>query len=126
AASNAPALYARGLALLASGDVDGSVKAMRAAADTGGIDAASVHADLSAALLEQFRRTGSAPTAEEALREAHAALTSAPRPPQALFNRVMALDALGRTDAVAPAGATYLETDSRSAWADEVRRKIGR
>jgi len=123
---SAEALHARGLALLANGDLDGSVDALARAANANGGDGAVARSDLSAARLEQFRRTGNRDHAQRALDDAEVALRFNPSAPTALFNRAAALDALGEGEKATVAWQTYLNVDSSSAWSAEVRRRLAR
>lgn len=124
--SSGVALHARGLALLAAGDLDGSLSALERAASSAGVDVPAVRTDLSAARLERFRRTGHSTDATLALQDADAALATSPNAPLALFNRAAALEAMGdRTRAVA-AWQQYLVADPSSAWSEEARRHLRR
>jgi hypothetical protein len=86
-------------------------------------DTALLHADLAAALLERHRRTLQTDDAIQALAEAQRALVSDPRSLAALFNRAVALEALGRPEARG-AWAAYLDRDGTSGWAVEARHRL--
>jgi tetratricopeptide (TPR) repeat protein len=124
--ASGPALHARGLALLATGDLDGSIDALDRAAASRGADIAATRADLSAARLARFRLTGNRDDAQRALEDADLALRANPRAAPALFNRAAALDALGDREKAAAAWQTYLDADPSSAWSAEVRRRVSR
>jgi cellulose synthase operon protein C len=81
--------------------------------------------DLAAALLVRALRTGDARSAERALEAADRALGLAPSMPEALFNRALALEAIGREQDAHGAWTAYLTADPDSPWAADVRRRIG-
>lgn len=74
--------------------------------------------DLSAARLAR----GSGDDAAAALNAADRALAIDPRLPEALFNRALALERLGRGVDARVAWGRYLQRDGTSGWADEARR----
>jgi tetratricopeptide (TPR) repeat protein len=120
------AQHARGLALLAIEDVDGSIAALERAGSAPGAGDGSALADLSAARLARFRGTGDRDDAQRALDAADAALRVAPRLAAGLFNRAAALDALGDRERAADAWRAYLDVDPSSPWSEEVRRRLAR
>jgi len=120
------ALHARGLALLAMGDLDAAIDALERAAATEGADPATTRADLSAARLARFRQAGNPADAQRALEDADLALRANPRAAPALFNRAAALDALGDREKSTAAWQAFLDADPSSPWSAEARRRLSR
>jgi tetratricopeptide (TPR) repeat protein len=120
------ALHARGLALLAMGDLDAAIDALERATATEGADLATTRADLSAARLARFRQTGNPADAQRALEDADLALRANPRAAPALFNRAAALDALGDREKSTAAWQAVLDADPSSPWSAEARRRLSR
>lgn len=85
---------------------------------------ARVLSDLAAARLVLAQRTEPADNASRALEMANRALESNRQLPEALFNRALALEALGQKDDAKAAWQAYLAVDGRSGWADEARAKL--
>lgn len=116
-------------------DTDHSAKAERAAGVAlmlvGRPDAAAPHlrtagawSDLAAAEYAEALRTGRASNLPAALDAADRAIAADPRAPEALFNRALILQHLGRTEDARAAWRRYLEADARSPWADEARAHL--
>ncbi len=115
------ALHARALALLVHDQLDDAVSALEGAIVVGGNDDVGLRTDLAAILLERHRRSGATSDAVRALDEASRALARVPGSPQALFNRALALEAIGPVSIAFDAWNAYLQVDSGSKWADEAR-----
>jgi tetratricopeptide (TPR) repeat protein len=80
-------------------------------------------ADLSAAYLERARASARPDDVPRALDAAERALRSAPRSPEGLFNRAVALEALHLRDQAVRAWDEYLAVDPSSPWAAEARER---
>lgn len=85
---------------------------------------ASYWSDLAAARLEDGANSDDARMSALALSATDRALALQSAQPEALFNRALALDALGLRFAAADAWRRYLEVDQRSAWAVEARERL--
>jgi tetratricopeptide (TPR) repeat protein len=119
--TDAKTLHAKGIGfLLADDDKTKSIGPLQTAAERDPNNA-KYQSDLAAALIAAAR--GNGPMLEQALAACDRALRIDPRSPDALFNRAVALQALGRPEAIA-AYEHYLAVDPTSPWADEVRRHI--
>jgi hypothetical protein len=114
---------ARGVAQVAVGELDGAVTALRRAAARAPGDA-PVQSDLAAALIARAQSTGAQEDAQAALDACEHALAASRDMPEALFNKALALEALGRTDSAARAWEEYLRVDSQSEWANEARSRM--
>jgi tetratricopeptide (TPR) repeat protein len=80
--------------------------------------------DLSAAYLARAARSNSTDDASRALTAANRALEIDRLMPEALFNRALALQMLGKIDDARIAWQAYLTIDDRSGWADEARARL--
>lgn len=80
--------------------------------------------DLSAALLARWSADGVVHDATRALGEAEAALQLRPDYAPALFNKALALEALGMTEAARRAWQAYLDSDGTSPWATEAHERL--
>ncbi len=120
---DAQALHARGLALLALGNVDAAIVALASARDAAS-DRAASHSDLAAAYFERYRRGGVRDDAEAARREAERAVTIDPRSAAALFNQALAAEALGDIATARQAWDAMLRIDTSSPWAEEARARL--
>jgi hypothetical protein len=119
--SDSRTLHARGIGfLLSEDDPKESIAPLQAAAESDPNNA-TYQSDLAAALITTAR--GNAPMLERALAVCGRALRIDPHSPDVLFNRAVALQQLGRPDAVA-AYQRYLKVDSTSPWADEARGEV--
>ncbi|HEY3380789.1 MAG TPA: zf-HC2 domain-containing protein [Vicinamibacterales bacterium] len=78
--------------------------------------------DLAAARLVRARHDDSPTNLDRALDAADRALALRPSLPEALFNRALALEALGRSSDARAAWKAYLAVDAHSPWAAEARR----
>jgi tetratricopeptide (TPR) repeat protein len=118
---SARALWALGVAHLASRDANAAIMALEEAA---GLDAgnAELQSDLSAAYLARGRTRDQETDLERALAAADRALTLQPDLAEAFFNRALALEALQRPDA----SATWRAAAARAAgspWAREAESR---
>src|SRR5262245_20525818 len=117
------ALHALGLAHLALGDLDTAVAALDRALIPSSHDP-RVLSDLAAALLERGARQDRPQDMARALSVVQEALEIEPKAPEARFNKALALEALHMRQRALAAWKEYLEVDSRSAWAEEARRRM--
>lgn len=120
--TSAAARHAAGVSRLISGDLDTATTDLEAAATAEPTNATYL-SDLSAALLTRGLRQQNQSDLEASLKHADEALANAPRHPEALFNRALALESLDRKDAAKAAWAAYLQVDATSAWAAEARQR---
>jgi tetratricopeptide (TPR) repeat protein len=119
AGDDARTLHARGIGLLLSGDAKGSIAQLQAAAESDPRNE-KYASDLAAALIAA---AGSDRThLDSAVAACDRALRIDPRSPDALFNRAVALEVLGRDNDARAAYQRYLAVDSKSPWAAEARR----
>ncbi|HVT46102.1 MAG TPA: tetratricopeptide repeat protein [Thermoanaerobaculia bacterium] len=80
--------------------------------------------DLSVALLEQGKSAQNPDMIAEALTAAETALGIDDELPEAIFNRAVILEEIGRLDEAAAVWNRYLTVDPRSRWAEEARRQL--
>ena len=93
-------------------------------AHEGGVTTAAFASDLAGIYLWAARDPeGVALDAARALHYAQQALSLAPRQPEALFNRALALERLEYHEAAARAWDDYLTADRKGDWADEARSR---
>jgi Putative zinc-finger/Tetratricopeptide repeat len=116
-------LHASGVASLLIGEVDAGVQELERASE---LDAgrSSVVNDLAAAYFARYVARGDSEALPRALASIERVLARDPRMPEALFNRALVLQAMGRTEAAAAAWDAYLRVDDRSQWADEARKRF--
>lgn len=119
----AATLRGAGVALLAEGRIDDAVAALEESVRLQP-ETSFARIDLSAALLERWRRTNDAGDAVRALDEAARARQLANAPHAALFNHALALEAMGMANEARKAWRAYLEVDAASKWADEARQRL--
>ena len=112
---SAKAERAAGVALMLVGRPDAAVSYLRTA---------GAWSDLAAAEYAEALRTGRTSTLSTALDAANRAVAADPRAPEALFNRALILQHLGRTDDARTAWRRYLEVDPSSPWAAEARTRL--
>lgn len=123
--SSGPALRARGIAAVATRDLDRSVDLLERALEADSANVA-VRIDLTAVLLERYRHRGNSVDALRAEATIAPVVVHDQAPPAALFNHALAVEASrGREEAVA-AWQRYLAVDSTSNWAQEARGRIER
>jgi CHAT domain-containing protein/tetratricopeptide (TPR) repeat protein len=87
-------------------------------------DNAAYWTDLAAAHMARGRYEQNHEEYARAFAAAHRALRTDPNLPEALFNRALALDALGIRSAAANAWRSYLRLDASSEWAGEARSRL--
>jgi tetratricopeptide (TPR) repeat protein len=115
-------LHAWGAAQLVIGDFDGAVTTLAQAAGRAGAPAAA-HSDLAAALLTRGIRRDASDDIMAALAAADRAIAGAsPALEEALFNRALALERLGRSEA-AEAWRRAADASVDPGWAGEARRR---
>lgn len=117
-------LNAWGVAQLLMREYDGAVKTLQDARQKD--SSAATNANLAAALLSRGIATTSAADLASALEAADAAVGKDPRLPEALYDRALVLERLGRTTEGAAAWEAYLKTDANGPWADNARARLSR
>ena len=110
-----------GWALL--GDFEQSVGALELAVLQTPADA-NLQSDLSSAYLGRATHRGLTEDLPRALRASSIASREAPGHPEALFNRAMALEALGLRRQAVTAWRSFLAVDSTTAWAREASERL--
>jgi len=108
--------HAAGVALLLVGQPDAAAAHLQRA---------GAWSDLAAAEYAEAIRTGRVSGLSDALAAADHALATNPHSSEALFNRALILEHLGRTADARAAWQRYLETDPHSRWAAEARAHLG-
>jgi CHAT domain-containing protein len=122
--SGALAARARGIAYLALGDLEAAVAALEDATEQDESDVAA-HLDLSAALIERWRRQGTPFDAVRALDLTGWVLTHQPSSAAATFNQALVLEYLGARDSAIATWGRYLRVDPATPWGGEARRHTG-
>jgi CHAT domain-containing protein len=117
------ALGALGVTYLVSGDAAAAVKALESASAQKPDDPRLL-SDLAAAYLVRAAQADEPADIPRALEMAERAIALKNAPPEAWFNRALALERLHLVDAARKAWADYLERDSTSGWADEARQHL--
>ena len=117
------ALGALGVTYLVSGDAAAAVKALESASAQKPDDARLL-SDLAAAYLVRAKQADEPADIPKALEAAERAIVLPDAPPEAYFNRALALEGLHLVDAARKAWQDYLDRDSSSAWADEARQHL--
>ena len=110
-------------AAIISGDTNHAIDILEANAQLRPTDP-KILSDLAAAYLARAARSSSTDDASRALAAANRALEIDRLMPEALFNRALALQTLGKTDDARIAWQAYLTIDDRSGWADEARARL--
>ena len=124
AASGTPeGLASLGTARLATGRANEAVLNLEDAARLAPADA-RIQGDLAAAYLARFRAGGFPEDPAKAAAAAAAAVALDPRSRAALFNRALALEALGLRGEALGAWEAYLALDPSSGWANEARAHV--
>ena len=118
-------LWARGVSSVVTGDMTEAIQQLERAVAMKPTNARFL-TDLSAALLEQYKRDRVMVDVVAARTAAEAALLLRPGSPPALFNRALAVEALQGRDASRTAWEAYLSEDHSSGWADEARAHLAR
>ncbi len=117
------ALGALGITYLVSGDVAAAVKALESASAQEP-ENARLLSDLAAAYLARAAQADEPADIPQALEAAEKAIALKDAPPEAWFNRALALERLHLVDAARKAWEDYLQRDSASAWAEEARQHL--
>jgi CHAT domain-containing protein len=117
------ALGALGVTYLVSGDAGAAVKALESASAQKPDDPRLL-SDLAAAYLVRAAQSDEPADIPKALESAERAIALADAPPEAWFNRALALEQLHLVDAARKAWGDYLQRDSSSGWADEARQHL--
>jgi CHAT domain-containing protein/tetratricopeptide (TPR) repeat protein len=116
-------LGALGVTYLVSGDAAAAVKALESASAQK-LDDARLLSDLAAAYLVRAAQSDEPADIPKALESAERAIVLKDPPPEAYFNRALALERLHLVDAARKAWGDYLQRDSSSGWADEARQHL--
>src|SRR5437773_9274061 len=116
-------LGALGVTYLVSGDVAAAVKSLESATAQKPEDARLL-SDLAAAYLVRAAQSDEPADMPKALESAERAIVLKDPPPEAYFNRALALERLHLVDAARKAWGDYLQRDSSSGWADEARQHL--
>lgn len=114
-------LTAWGVAQLLMREYDGAVETLKEASGKGA--SAEIDANLAAALLARATSTGSAADLQAALDAADSALRRNSNLAEALYNRALILERLGRSDNAIAAWRAYSMIDGAGPWADEARAR---
>lgn len=122
ASGKATDVHAWGVAQMLVGDVDASVQTLASAAASEP-NRAEYHADLGAAQLTLYLRRRDPADAAAALASITRALAINPRLREALFNRALVLEALGRGEDAIAAWDEYLARDEDSPWSEIARQQ---
>jgi CHAT domain-containing protein/tetratricopeptide (TPR) repeat protein len=117
------ALGALGVTYIVSGDAVAAVKALESASAQKPDDARLL-SDLSAAYLVRAAQLDEPADIPKALEMAERAIVLKDPPPEAYFNRALALERLHLVDAARKAWEDYLQRDPSSGWADEARQHL--
>jgi CHAT domain-containing protein len=117
------ALGALAVTYLVSGDPSAAVKALESATAQDPKDARLL-SDLAAAYLVRAEQADEPADIPKALEAAERAIALENAPPEAWFNRALALERLHLTDAARKAWDDYLQRDSSSGWAEEARQHL--
>jgi tetratricopeptide (TPR) repeat protein len=115
--------HATGVARLFAGDPADAVGVLRAAAGKNPSNA-TLWNDLAAALLARAAQTQSPADLAQALAAADHALAHEPRLPEALFNRALILEKMGRRNDAIAAWEQSIAADSTSGWSGEARTHL--
>jgi CHAT domain-containing protein/tetratricopeptide (TPR) repeat protein len=117
------AMGALGVTYLVSGDAGAAVKSLESASAQKPDDARLL-SDLAAAYLVRAAQSDEPADIPKALESAERAIVLKDPPPEAYFNRALALERLHLVDAARKAWEDYLQRDSSSGWADEARQHL--
>ena len=117
------ALGALGVTYLVSGDAAAAVKALESASAQKPDDTRLL-SDLAAAYLVRAAQSDEPADIPKALESAERAIALKDPPPEAYFNRALALERLHLVDAARKAWGDYLQRDSSSGWAEEARQHL--
>jgi CHAT domain-containing protein len=116
-------LGALAVTYLVSGDAAAAVKSLESASAQKPDDARLL-SDLAAAYLVRAAQSDEPADIPKALESAERAIVLKDPPPEAYFNRALALERLHLVDAARKAWGDYLQRDSSSGWADEARQHL--
>jgi len=117
------ALGALAVTYLVSGDAAAAVKSLESASAQKPDDARLL-SDLAAAYLVRAAQSDEPADIPKALESAEHAIALKDPPPEAYFNRALALERLHLVDAARKAWGDYLQRDSSSGWAEEARQHL--
>lgn len=117
------ALAALAVTYLVSGDIAKAVRTLESATAQDPKNP-RLQSDLAAAYLVRASRLDEPADIPKALEAAETAIAIPDAPPEAWFNRALALEQLHLVDSAKKAWEDFLERDSTSAWADEARKHI--
>lgn len=112
-----------GAAAMIGGDIDRAIAILEASSKTDPTNA-NILSDLSAAYLVRADRQGNKTDASQALATANRALEIERLLPEAMFNRALALEAIGQIEDARTAWQAFLTIDDRSGWADDARARM--
>jgi len=120
--TTANARHAAGVAQLLTEHRDEAIRELDAAARTS--NDPRIPSDLAAALYAAAMRADNPSQLPRALAAADKALDLQHDLPEALFNRALILERMGRRDAAKDAWTRYLAIDGSSKWAEEARQHL--
>lgn len=124
-ATTPEAIHALGISRMIAGDLDGALQQLQQASRLQP-DNPRFLSDLAAASLTRGVRQNRQDDLRQALDRATQAIARDGQLPDALFNRALALSALGDRDAARTAWNDYLAVDATSDWAAEARQHLAR
>jgi CHAT domain-containing protein/tetratricopeptide (TPR) repeat protein len=116
-------LGALAVTYLVSGDIGKAVKALESATAQDPKNP-RLQSDLAAAYLVRASRLDEPADIPKALEAAETAIEHEDAPPEAWFNRALALEQLHLVDSAKKAWEDFLKRDSTSPWADEARKHL--
>jgi hypothetical protein len=108
---------------LVLGDIDTAIRLLEQATQEAPM-VGTYWNDLAAAYLVRASRRGDPDAVAQALAAVDLALALEPKLAEALFNRALVLDALGRQEEADLTWRTYLSVDPASGWAAEVKARL--
>jgi tetratricopeptide (TPR) repeat protein len=115
--------WSLGVALLAARQFDRAIQVLEVGAQRWP-DAAPLHNVLSTAYLARFKETNNGGDLQRSLAEADRALHNEPTSLDAMFNRALALEYLGRRGDARGVWQSLLQRESDAGWRGEVERHL--